>query len=171
MLQKANKFSQNQGQYKRIQISRILMLNLQSQVAELVRRLRTMWKILCFSGGQSIFPNITDGKVSLRAGQKSYSFIGWGDIIWIRGSNFNKFINRLSHRGASYWGTGTVCLNLAKAISTYGESKFLGISSADIYSEIATLYNMKNRNLKKHPKSSSEECCLKRYAVLSQLIA
>ena len=62
-----------------------------SQVAELVRRPRTMLKRL--SVGPPIFLNIMLDKVSLFTGKKTYSFIGWGWIIWDREGKFNKFID------------------------------------------------------------------------------
>ena len=47
--------------------------------------------------------------VSLRPGLKTYLFIDWGGIIWDRGGNFSKFIDRGSHRGASHRRTCTGC--------------------------------------------------------------
>lgn len=62
-----------------------------SQVAELVRGPTTMLKIL--SVGPPIFLNIMLDTVSLCTGKKTYSFIGWGWIIWDWKSKFNKFID------------------------------------------------------------------------------
>ena len=42
-------------------------------------------------------------------GKKSYSFVGWGGIIWDWGDNFNKFIDQGSNQGTSHWGTWTRC--------------------------------------------------------------
>ena len=54
----------------------------------------------------TIFPNITREKLYLWPGI-TYSFICQGDIIWDRGDNFSKCINRVSHRGASHLGNST----------------------------------------------------------------
>ena len=61
-LRKAKTFSRNPGQFKcvtrkakyHLPIGELLKRNLSSQVAELVQRLRTMLKILYFSGGHQI---------------------------------------------------------------------------------------------------------------------
>ena len=67
-----------------------------------------MLQILYFIGTTDFFLKFTGDKVSLIPGQKAFSFIGRGGIIWDREGTFSKTIDRGSHRG-----TWTRCINAA----------------------------------------------------------
>ena len=77
-----------------VSIAEFLIRNLKSQIAELVRRARTMLK-----------------NKFLYEWWNTYSFIDQGGIIWDRGGNFSKLIDRESHRGTSHQGAWTGCVN------------------------------------------------------------
>ena len=61
-----------------------------------------------FHRDNRFFLKFTEDKVSLIPGQKAFSFIGRGGIIWDREGTFSKTIDRGSHRG-----TWTRCINAA----------------------------------------------------------
>ena len=65
-----------------------------------------MLKKLYYSRGDQLF-QILQGITSLYDWGRKHLFIDQGGIIWNRGGNFSKFINRGSHRGTSHRGPWT----------------------------------------------------------------
>ena len=94
-------------------IVELLVWNIESHVAELVRRPRTMLKMLYFGGSYQFF-QISPGIKSLY--DRGKKLIGRRDIIWVRGGNFSKFIDQGSHRDASHRGTKTGCSSSCQSL-------------------------------------------------------
>ena len=85
-----------------------LKRNIQSQIAELVRRLTTMLKILSFSGGNNISKYHRGQNFSMTGGTKPSIYSSWRHNLR-PGDNFSKFIDRGSHQGASHQGNWIGC--------------------------------------------------------------
>ena len=100
------------------QISRIHRGTLDTESLEPSCRIspRTMLKKLFFDGGHQFF-KISPGIKSLYDWGRKHLFISRGGIIWDRGGNFSKNIDRGRHRVASHRGSWKGCPNYV--CSTY----------------------------------------------------
>ena len=115
------------------------MRNLQSQVAELVQRPRTMLKTLYFIGGHQFF-QISEGYKSFMTEVKNF-FIYWpGKHNLDRGDNFSKFINQRTHRGASHRGTWTGCISGIMFQNRWSNEKSVVLSGTSFLKKTVRLY-------------------------------